>query len=186
MNVIATLEKIKRRLRGDLFLLFNRHRFAYVGKLVRFYSPLKVDGYENIYIKDKARIGDYSWLAAVPLTGNKVNLVISEAVQIGHFCHIYATKSVVIEKDVLIADKVYISDNAHSYDDINLPIWKQPIKQLKEVIIGEGSWIGENVCIIGASIGKHSVIGANAVVTHDIPDYCVAVGAPAKVIKVTK
>ena len=55
--------------------------------------------------------------------------------------------------------------------------------QKKPVIIGEGSWIGENVCIIGASVGKHCVIGANAVVTKDIPDYCVAVGTPAKIIK---
>ena len=50
-------------------------------------------------------------------------------------------------------------------------------------MIGEGSWLGEHVCVIGASIGKHCVIGANAVVVHDIPDYSVAVGAPARVIK---
>jgi acetyltransferase-like isoleucine patch superfamily enzyme len=50
-------------------------------------------------------------------------------------------------------------------------------------VIGEGSWLGENVCVIGASIGKHCVIGANSVVTKDIPDYSVAVGIPAKVIK---
>lgn len=51
------------------------------------------------------------------------------------------------------------------------------------MVIGEGSWIGENVCVIGASVGRHCVIGANAVVTKDIPDYSVAVGAPARVIK---
>ena len=50
-------------------------------------------------------------------------------------------------------------------------------------MIGDDSWIGENVCIIGASIGRHCVIGANAVVTKEIPDYCVAVGNPARVIK---
>ena len=54
---------------------------------------------------------------------------------------------------------------------------------MSEVTIGEDSWIGENVCICGASIGKHCVIGANSVVTKDIPDYCVAAGIPAKVIK---
>ena len=64
-----------------------------------------------------------------------------------------------------------------------MPVKYQPIKQLNEVYIGDGCWIGENVCIIGASIGKNSVIGANAVVMKDIPDYCVAVGAPARVIK---
>ena len=49
--------------------------------------------------------------------------------------------------------------------------------------IGEGTWLGEGVCVIGAKIGKGCVIGANAVVTKDIPDYSVAVGSPAKVIK---
>jgi acetyltransferase-like isoleucine patch superfamily enzyme len=43
--------------------------------------------------------------------------------------------------------------------------------------------LGENVCILSASVGKHCVIGANSVVTHDIPDYSVVVGAPARVIK---
>lgn len=78
---------------------------------------------------------------------------------------------------------MYISDNLHGFNDINTPIKDQPLCQLKEVTIGSGSWIGENVCIIGASVGKNSVVGANSVVTHDIPDYCVAVGAPAKIIK---
>ena len=88
-----------------------------------------------------------------------------------------------IGENVLTADKVYISDNLHSYTNIHLPILQQPIKQLKDVYIGSGTGIGENACIIGATIGKQCVIGANAVVTKDIPDYCVAVGAPATIIK---
>ena len=51
------------------------------------------------------------------------------------------------------------------------------------VVVGESTWLGENVCVIGASVGKHSIVGANSVVTSDIPDYSIAVGAPAKVIK---
>lgn len=52
------------------------------------------------------------------------------------------------------------------------------------VRIGKGSYIGINVVIVGnVRIGKHSVIGANSVVTKDVPEYCVAVGSPAKVIK---
>ena len=84
---------------------------------------------------------------------------------------------------MLTADKVYISDNVHDYHNIEIPVKEQPIVQKKEVCIGEGAWLGENVCVIGASVGKHSVVGANSVVTKDIPDYCVAVGIPARVIK---
>ncbi len=84
---------------------------------------------------------------------------------------------------MLTADRVYISDNLHGYENPNVPILKQPIKQNGTVRIGEGSWLGVGVAVIGANIGKHCVIGANAVVTKDIPNYSVAVGIPAKVIK---
>lgn len=141
-------------------------------------------GYKNIFVEENCSIGRNSWLAAVPLTGAKqCNLIIKQDSYIGNFAHIYATKSIIIEKKVIIADRVYISDNMHGYEDINVPIIDQPIIQKKCVVIGEGSWIGENVCIIGSSIGKHCIVGANSVVTHDIPDYCVVAGSPAKIIK---
>jgi acetyltransferase-like isoleucine patch superfamily enzyme len=139
---------------------------------------------ENISIGHNVQVAPKTWLAALPLTGeNEVQLVIGDGTNIGHFNHIYATKSIIIGQKVLMADKVYISDNLHSYENITFPIIEQPIKQISPVEIGDGSWIGENVCIIGSKVGKNSVIGANSVVTKDIPDYSVAVGAPAKVIK---
>lgn len=147
------------------------------------YSPLKIKGAKYIKIGKKVVICYKSWIEAMPLTGYKPELVIDDFSQIGNFSHIYATKSIRIGKNVLIADKVYISDNLHGYEDVNVPVIRQPIVQKMEVIIGDDSWIGENVCIIGSSVGKHCVIGANSVVTKDIPDYCVAVGSPAKVIK---
>ena len=100
----------------------------------------------------------------------------------GYNNHITAIRDVVIEDQVLTANNVYISDNLHSYENINVPVMHQPVRFKKPVMIGRGSWIGENVCIIGASVGRNCVIGANAVVTRDIPDYSVAVGAPAVVI----
>lgn len=158
--------------------------FQHFGRSSRIVSPLAIDGAWNICIGEGVYVGDKSWLAALPLTGEKECLLeLRDGVSIGHFNHIYATKSIVIEKNVLTADKVYISDNLHGYENIDIPIKSQPIVQHGEVIIGEGSWLGENVCVLGVKIGKHCVIGANSVVTKDIPDYCVAVGVPAKVIK---
>ena len=90
---------------------------------------------------------------------------------------------VIIEKNVLIADKVYISDNIHQYEEITIPIKQQQIKFKSEVVIGENSWIGENVSIIGAKIGKHCIVGSNSVVTKDIMDYSIVVGIPAIYIK---
>ena len=158
--------------------------FKTFGRKSQIISPLSLDGKENISIGNNVFVGYKTWLAALPLTGEKSCLLeLQDGVTIGHFNHIYATKKIVLEKDVLTADKVYISDNLHGYSDIHVPIKNQSIIQHGEVVIGEGSWLGENVCVLGARIGKHCVIGANSVVTKDIPDYSVAVGAPAKVIK---
>lgn len=158
-------------------------RFSHLGFRSEIYSPLKIDWGKNISIGKGVRICYKSWLAANPLLGKKARLVIGDGCAIGNFNHIYATNSIVLHDNVLTADKVYISDNLHGYEDINIPILKQPIMQKGAVEIGEGSWLGENVCVIGAKIGKHCVIGANSVVTKDIPDYSVAVGAPARIIK---
>lgn len=160
-------------------------RFASFGSSSSFQSPLRIDGPENIVIGNNVTIQYKTWLGALPLTesSEKAELIIEDGSVIGNFNHIFATKSIVIHKNVLTADKVYISDNLHSYEDINVPVLKQSVVQNGEVEIGEGSWLGENVCVLGAHIGKHCVIGANSVVTKDIPDYCVAVGVPARVIK---
>jgi len=152
------------------------------GSIIR--KPLRIQGGHNILIGCNVQIKERCWLAALPLTGeHEAQLMILDGAVLGDYNHIFATRRIVIEKKVLTANHVYISDNLHGYEDINMPIVEQPIVQLNDVLIGEGSWIGENVCIIGASVGKHCVIGANAVVTKDIPDYCVAAGVPAKVIK---
>lgn len=147
------------------------------------YKPLYVSG-TNIHIGDNVYVQYKSWLASESLTGNgEALLKIGNGCVIGHFNEIYSTHSIVIENHVLTADRVYISDNIHGYENIEIPILHQPIVQKKEVRIGEGSWLGVGVSVIGASIGKHCVIGSNAVVTKDIPDYCVAIGIPARIIK---
>ncbi len=144
----------------------------------------KLDKPNNIYIGNRVSIGRMAWLAANPLTGKSTcSLSVGDGVYLGNFAHIYCTSKIEIGKNVLIADRIYITDNLHSYTDINTPIINQPIIQIAEVYIGDGAWIGENVCIIGANVGKQSVVGSNSVLTKSIPDYCVAVGSPAKIIK---
>lgn len=175
--VIKILSKLK-----SLFLY--PFQFKSFGKGSKIISPLRLDGKKNIEIGNNVYIQHQTWLLCEPLTDTQSPVLkIDDGCVIGHFNHICATHSIIFEENVLTADKVYISDNLHSFEDIGTPIHKQPIKQIGTVRIGEGSWLGENVCVIGANIGKHCTIGANSVVTHDIPDYSVAVGAPAKVIK---
>lgn len=89
-----------------------------------------------------------------------------------------------IEKNVLIASDVCVVSENHSIDPLSdIPFKDQPLK-FGNVSIGEGSWIGEKVIILpDVNIGKKCVIGAGSVVTKSIPDFSIAVGNPAKVIK---
>lgn len=162
--------------------LWYAPKFHKIGSRTIIFDPLQMDNTRTIEIGNNTFIAHKSWLMG-SMEKNEPTLKIGDGVRIGHFAHIVALKSVTIENDVLLADKVYIADSGHSFEDVLKPVLYQPAKILREVRIGEGSWIGENVCIYGASVGKHSVIGANSVVTKDIPAFCVAVGCPAKVIK---
>jgi acetyltransferase-like isoleucine patch superfamily enzyme len=164
-------------------MFFLCKNFKNFGKKSVMLFPMRIRGSEfieigrNVFVYDNSRILVYRRCNTSPL------LSIGDGANLGRFVHIVAIKKVIIENNVLIADKVYITDNTHEFFDITRPIKYQPLQFKGEVKIGENTWIGENVCIIGASVGKHCVIGANAVVTKDIPDYTIAIGIPARVIK---
>ena len=173
-----------KRIYNKVWYYIRKPKFKSFGFGSVIQSPLKIQGAKNIVIGKSVIVSYKTWLAAVPLTGlADCILEIGDGTIIGNFNHIYATGKVTLGKKVLTADKVYISDNLHGYEQIDLPIMDQPVKQNKWVSIGDGTWVGENVCIMGAIIGKNCVIGANAVVTKDIPDYSIAVGNPAIIIK---
>lgn len=156
-------------------------KLSSIGKRSFIIKPLKLTEAKSIVVGNNVTIADNSWLFGNNLLES--TLRVGDGTQIGHFSHIVARSSVDIGDSVLIADKVFISDCTHNYEDINTPIIKQGLSHLGNVVIGEGSWLGENVCVLGAKIGVHCVIGANSVVTEDIPDYSIAVGAPARVVK---
>lgn len=158
-----------------------KYLFQSIGKRTVLYKPLQLDEVKSLSIGKEVYIAEGAWLMGNSEVSHTCRIL--DNTTIGHFAHIIARHSVTIEDNVLIADKVFISDCTHNYEDISIPVIKQGIKSLSPVVIGEGSWLGENVCVCGASIGKHCVIGANSVVTTDIPEYCVAVGSPAKVVK---
>ncbi len=95
---------------------------------------------------------------------------------VGHF-------GIEIGNDVWTGHHVYITDQNHGYEDVTLPISQQTQPE-RTVRIGDGSWLGFGTVVLpGARIGNHVTIGANSVVTGEIPDNCVAVGSPAKVIR---
>lgn len=129
---------------------------------------------ENVTIRPCAQI----WSA-----GGTVK--IGQYSDIGERCRISIANSLDIGEKVLLSPNVYITDCDHEYRNLEVPVIEQGIVQKGQTVsIGDGSYIGINAVIVGnVKIGKHCVIGANSVVTKDVPDYCVAVGSPARVIK---
>ena len=98
--------------------------------------------------------------------------------------HIAAHSQITIEDDVMFASNINITDGLHAYENANEPYKYQGIFKIAPVLIKRGCWIGQNVVILpGVTIGEFTIIGANSVVAKSMPDRCIAVGAPAKVIK---
>lgn len=106
---------------------------------------------------------------------------------IGEDYHITAINKIQIGSNVLMGKKITITDNAHGKTDIE-SISKPPVRRALyskgPVIIEDGVWIGEKVTILpGVIIGCNSIVGANSLVTKDIPANCVVGGIPAILIK---
>lgn len=92
---------------------------------------------------------------------------------------------IVIEDNVLIGSGVHIYVENHKFDELDLDIIFQGHSSGKQVVLKRGCWIGANAIILpGVTIGENSVVGAGSVVTKSIPDRVVAVGSPARIIKV--
>lgn len=163
--------------------LLGRPFFGRLGRHARIVWPLRLVGLRHMHLADDVTLQVGAYVAVLPATPDAPGLVVGRGTLIGNHAHIVATRRVEIGEKVLIADRVYLSDNLHEYHDVTLPVMDQPLRQLADVVIGDGAWIGENVCIVGARVGSHSIVGANSVVTRDVPDFCVAAGAPAVIVR---
>ncbi|MDY5243429.1 MAG: acyltransferase, partial [Eubacterium sp.] len=115
-------------------------------------------------------------------------LIIKNNVSITDRCIISAANRIEIGNGCLLGRDTFITDNSHgeniSINELNISPHERNIFSKGTVIIGDNVWTGKNVCIMpNVKIGNGAIIGANSVVTHNIPPYSVAVGSPAKVIK---
>jgi acetyltransferase-like isoleucine patch superfamily enzyme len=133
---------------------------------------------ENVLIRKGARI------EAIGPPGNKPKIKIGDGTAIQFYFHCGARESVEIGQNVLMAGRVYISDHDHEFDHPNLPPRLCESLITKPVKIEDGVWLGEGVVVLkGVTIGNRAVIGANSVVTKDVPPFSIAAGVPAKVIR---
>lgn len=148
-------------------------------------------GMENITIGDDVILGKELVMAIhVRHVNEDFNpaIIIKSGTNIGDYAHITCVNKIVIGNDVLIGRRVTITDNSHGEfktEDLLLP---PAVRKLHSKTIGveinDRVWIGENVVILpGVSIGEGCIIAAGAIVSKDIPPYCIAGGIPAKIIK---
>lgn len=170
---------IKTKVKFLLGAIRAKHFGIHVGKNVYIGKKCSLKGKSHIVLEDSVTVRPYAqvWSRGVVRIG--------KGCEIGERCRISIANSLEIGEKVLFSPNVYITDCDHEYRNINIPVIDQGIVQRgQKVSIGEGSYIGINTVIVGnVRICKHCVIGANSVVTKNIPDYCVAVGSPVKVIK---
>lgn len=171
-------EKIQ-KLCGRIMCIKNKIHYnknVYISPTTKIIHNGGITLYDNIKIRGGCRL----------YATNKGQIKIGENSEIGENSTISSHNMINIGEGVLTGPHVFISDHNHAYENPNAHIYTQGVKweENDRVEIGDGSWLGTNTVITGnIKIGKQCVIGANSVVCKDIPDYCVAVGIPAKIIK---
>lgn len=110
-------------------------------------------------------------------------IYIGDHTSIQPYAHIAAAASLYIGTYVLTGSRIFISDHDHQFTKLDVPVAYQPLA-VAPVRIEDHVWLGENVTILkGVTVGHHAVIGANSVVTKNIPPFAIAAGSPAKVIR---
>lgn len=136
---------------------------------------------------DNSKMGHHSTISIVDsYLGErfKPSVTIGQNTIIGPYNAFAAMNKIVIGDYVLFAPYVHINDLTHGYSDITKPIMQQQVFSSGPIIIENGCWLGFGSHVLsGVTIGQNAVIGANSVVTKDIPPFSVAVGSPAKVVK---
>jgi acetyltransferase-like isoleucine patch superfamily enzyme len=159
--------------------------FAHFGRRSVLMPPIRIEGEGRIAVGNGVYVEARSWIQTLPDCSEAIGLRIGDGTSIGSASVISAACSIVIEENVVMAPNVCIVDHNHRYSDPERPIKHQGIDKIAPVKIGRNTWIGQNTVILpGVTIGRNCVIGANSVVNRSIPDYSLAAGAPARVIRV--
>ncbi len=185
--------QIMTSLRWKMYVSVVRHRFKKSSNLNTFGIPFWVVGGKYIELGDNVILGKDCRLEATDeWRGEKFtpSMRLGNNVVVNPLCHIGCINEVVIGDYVSIGERTYITDHFHgasSYAHLQMPPRHRPLFSRGKVVIGECATIGENCAIMpGVTIGAHSVIGANSVVTKDVPPYSIVAGIPAKVLKIVE
>lgn len=177
--------KVLRHVQNKTNFIKENAFYGQFGKKSKIVKPIRVLGKKYIYVGNDVHILDGARIEAVPKWHGKVlhpRLQIGDGTNIEQSCHIIAASDLFIGKNCCFSAFVYVADCSHQYIPGKNALDTE--LEIKPTEIGNGVFVGIGAKILpGVKLGDGCVIGANAVVTHDIPPYCVAAGVPAKVIK---
>lgn len=172
----------------------EKKQFAYFGVNAKIRPPFRILNPQRMYIGDYTSIREESYLHCYEDMSDNYKYVdekykadfrvedyyydsflhIDREVQIGRNLYITCTKSITIQNNITIAERVFIGDNNHSFNHKFVPIMQQPNKQGNPIVIGQGTWVAVGSVILhGTHLGRNTVVGANSVVQGVFPDYAV-------------
>ena len=175
----------------SVYTEYKRKDFAKSYSTMTISIPITLTGGKYIICGKDVFLGANGILSAWGSYGKQKfspRIFIGNNVTISNGFHISAANKIIIKDWVLIGKYVTIVDNSHgeiSKQSVDIPPILRSLRLKGEgIVIEENVWIGDKVTIIGSvNIGKGAIIGANSVVTKDIPSYSIAVGSPAKIIR---
>ena len=177
---------------NSLYSLWLSNFIGSVGKNSKIYYPCKLwgGGSKQIIIGEDTTIHGHCilgcWIKYANETFNP-SIVIGNDCNIGEHTHITSINKIAIGSGVLTGRYVYIGDNSHgglSIEEANIPPIRRKLQSKGEVVIGNNVWIGDKATILaGVHIGDNVIVGANSVVTKDVPSNCMVAGCPARVVK---
>ena len=156
---------------------YMQSKWGNIGKNSRVVKPMRIINRRKIFIGNDVIILNGARME----TWDNGEIHIGDGTSIEQGCHIIATDTLTIGKDCMLSAWIYIADCNHIYNS-DMKLRDAGLKTMK-TRVGNNVFIGIGAKIMpGVTIGDHAVIGANAVVTHDIPGYQIWGGVPAKFI----
>ena len=156
---------------------------ALLKRAVYIRRPLHGNAHEMLR-EGRLQIGRHTFVESgvtIHSTSGRINL--GQRVYLSHGVTVGALGLVEIGDFSLVGPGCYITDADHRFSDLTAPVPDQGMTSKGLTVIEDNVWLGANVVVTsGVRIGRRSVIGANSVVTRDIPAFAVAAGIPAKVV----
>lgn len=197
LSKITPLElgQILKGYRTILYTLWIRNFVGDLGDGSSILSPCRFwgGGHKNIQIGKNTIIQAHCILGCWVKYADQFytpSIIIGDNCNIGEYMHISAIDKITIGNGLLTGRFVYIGDNAHgglSYEEANIRPIKRTLRSKGEVKIGNNVWIGDKATILsGVHIGDNVIVGANSVVTKDVPANTMVAGTPARIIKALK